>query len=195
MALSTHSPFKPGHTACKAEHIYLNACYLSKPQAWGTQNKERCLIFQDLRSITLYLWCRLVSAELGNLAQALAQHLPELVAQESKEENAYIPIPDPSSALHGIQPPSSSSHTPTTSSCPSSDDSFPWGQASASAHDAQVQQYPDIMHEQFKALLQVLKNVTASKLGVRPSFRLILSLGIAAPLQQAMPHAGFVRCW
>ena len=131
-----------------------------------------------------------MSAELGDLAQALAQHLPELVAQASKEENAYTLIPDPSSALHGIQPPSSSSHTPTTSSCPSSDNSFPWGQASPSAHDAQVQQYPDIMHEQFKPLLQVLKSVTSSKLGVRPNQRLKLSL-----CHGCTAATGNATCW
>ena len=72
---------------------------------------------------------RLVSAELTCLARAFAQHLPEVLAHVSKGEDAYAPIPDPGSALHGLQPPSTSSRTPTSSSCHSSDNTCSAGQA------------------------------------------------------------------
>ena len=70
--------------------------------------------------------CRLVSADLSSLARALAQHIPALVARVSKSEDAFLPIPDPNSALQGLQPSSSDSHTPTSSSCLSSDNSSSW---------------------------------------------------------------------
>lgn len=77
---------------------------------------------------------RLMSADLRILAQALAQHVPEFVAQLSKEEDEFLLIPDPTSALNSQ--PSSSSHTPTSSSCLSSDNSSYWAHSSLSAPEA-----------------------------------------------------------
>ena len=87
------------------------------------------------------MFCRLVSAGLTSLGRAFARHLPAVLAYATKGEDAYPPIPDPGSALHGIPPPPSSSHTPTSSSCQSSDNTGSGGRASQSGCDARASRY------------------------------------------------------
>ena len=70
-------------------------------------------------------WCSLVSADLATFARSLAPHLPAAIAVRTKDEVSLPGIPDPSSALHGEQP-SSSSHTPSSSSYLASDNSASW---------------------------------------------------------------------
>ena len=61
-----------------------------------------------------------------------------MLAHASKGADAYPPIPDPGSALHGLPPPSSSSHSPTSSSCLSSDNTDSWGWTSLSSFNARA---------------------------------------------------------
>lgn len=61
-----------------------------------------------------------------------------MLAHASKGADACLPIPDPGSALHGIPPPSTSSHTPTSSSCQSSDNTGSGGRASLSGTNARA---------------------------------------------------------
>ena len=82
-----------------------------------------------------------VSAELACLASAFAPHLPGVLAHVSKVEDACALIPDPASSLHGTQPPSSSSQTPTSSSGHSSDNACSWGRLSPTASHTQTRRH------------------------------------------------------
>ena len=75
-----------------------------------------------------------MAADLATFARSLAPHLPAAIALWSKDAASLPGIPDPSSALHGEQP-SSSSHTPSSSSCLTSDNSAGWELGFSSGHN------------------------------------------------------------
>ena len=81
------------------------------------------------------VWCSLVSADLATFARSLAPHLPAVIAVQTKDEVSLPGIPDPSSALHGEQP-SSSSHTPSSGSYLASDTSAGWELGLSSGHNS-----------------------------------------------------------
>lgn len=87
------------------------------------------------RDDTRCVWCSLVSADLATFACCLSPHLPTAIAVQTKDEVSLPGIPDPSSALQGEQP-SSSSHTPSSSSYLASDNSAGWELGLSSGHDS-----------------------------------------------------------
>ena len=76
-----------------------------------------------------------MSADLATFARSLAPHLPAAIAVRTKDEVSLPGIPDPSSALQGEQP-SSSSHTPSSSSYLTSDNSAGWELGLSSGHNS-----------------------------------------------------------